>query len=143
MLKMHCKEWKDTNLIKVTKAAMKKEHNKLLQKLATPAREQGGEMSQAVEDNLTAVDENGLLAAAGTDDNDDSKHDDGNGPAFPLGFELVNKEPQQPQRHEVQVAPLMLQNRWHVCLPRKVERTRQSIAATSLSAKRRETNKKL
>jgi hypothetical protein len=63
----------------MTEAAMKKEYNTLLQRLATP----------------------GLLTA-GTNDNDESKQNDGNGPAFPLNVES-DEEPKQP-RTDLQVA---------------------------------------
>jgi hypothetical protein len=71
--------------------------------LATPVR-----VSRAVEDNLTAVDtvDDNRSLAAGTNDNNESEHTDGNEPAFPLDFEPVDEEPQQLRRYEVQVAPI-------------------------------------
>ena len=93
MLKVHYKMWKDTNLIKMTEAAIKKEYNRLLQRFATPVREQA-KLSGAVEDNLTAVDIGSL--AAGTNDHGDNEQNDGDGP---------DEEPQQPQ-YGLQIAPI-------------------------------------
>jgi hypothetical protein len=114
MLKVHYKTWKDTNLIKMTEAAMKKVCNELLQKFATPAREQA-KLSGAVEDNLSAADvgNNNRSLAVGTKDHDDNKQNDGN-----AGLAVESdEEPQQP-RHKLQVAPINAPKQL-ACVPAK------------------------
>jgi hypothetical protein len=98
MLKVHYKKWKDTNLIKMTEAAMKKVYNELLQRLATPVLRQAClpvEVSQAaVEDTLAA-----------RDTDDDSEQNDGNELAAPLDVESGD-EPQLVPGYKLQVAPI-------------------------------------
>jgi hypothetical protein len=85
MLKVHSKKCKDTNLINTMEVAMKKVYNELLQRLAIPVVRET-QVLQAVEGTLAAMDtgDGDGPVATGTNDNEDSEHNDGNGPAVPL-----------------------------------------------------------